>query len=122
MAQVSLVIHGKSYSIACDPGQEKRVQDLGRQVDARLREIAAAGAATTETHLMVLASLVMADEIQELRESVNGLNAQVRQPSKPSARQQQPERISVEEENEILSAIDHLAARIDTVAERLAKI
>lgn len=120
MAQVNLTIHGKSYSIACDPGQEKRVQDLGRQVDARMREIAAAGAATTEMHLMVLASLVMADEIQDLRENVNGLNAQMRQSARPSVRQQ--ERLSEEEESEILSAIDHLAARIDTVAERLAKI
>lgn len=118
MAQVNLAIHGKTYSIACDPGQEKRVQDLGKLVDARLREIASAGAATTEMHLMVLASLVMADEIQELRDSINALSQQ--QPrQKPSALK---ERISVEEENEILSAIDHLAARIDTVAERLAKI
>jgi hypothetical protein len=53
-----------------------------------------------------------------LRDSVNALSHQ--QPrQKPSAAK---ERISAEEENEILSAIDHLAARIDTVAERLAKI
>ena len=42
MAQVNVAIHGKVYGIACDDGQERRVQELAGYVDMRLREIAGA--------------------------------------------------------------------------------
>ena len=29
MAEVSLLINGKEYSLACDEGQEQRILDLG---------------------------------------------------------------------------------------------
>ena len=60
MAEVNLAIHGRSYGIACDDGQESRVMEVGRYVDARAREISQAGAAGNETHLMVLTALVLA--------------------------------------------------------------
>jgi cell division protein ZapA len=124
MAQVNLLIHGKPYSIACDEGQERRVQEIGKLVDARVREIAAAGAGTTEPHLLVLASLVMMDEIWELRETVNNMSRQAQLQAKP-VRDTAPAPegvITTDEEREILAAIDHLAARIDSVAERISKI
>jgi cell division protein ZapA len=123
MAQVNLTIHGKPYAIACDEGQERRVQEIGSLVDTRVREIAAAGAGTTEPHLLVLASLVMMDEIWELRETVNNMSQQAQLQAKPSRdTAPQAETVTSEEEQEILAAIDHLAARIDSVAERLSKI
>ena len=124
MAQVNVAIHGKSYAIACDAGQERRLQELGRLVDARVRDIAASGAGQTEPHLLVLASLVMADEIWELRESINTLNQRVRDQETELARPAvlDDPSLSAEEEKEILAAIDHLSARIDSVADRLAKM
>lgn len=108
MAEVSVAIHGKTYGIACDDGQEKRVQDLARYVDVRLREIAGAGAASNESHLLVLTALVMADEVFDMKS--NGGAAPV------------DERLSEDDEQMIVDAINHLAARIDSVADRLQKI
>lgn len=137
MAHVNLQIHGKSYGIACDEGQEARVADLGAYVDARLKDIAGSGAASTEAHLLVLTALVMADEIYELREALHraGIQAEEQQQQILAAqhaayRQQEAAPapaingtvISDDEENEILSTIDLLVARIDSVADRLTKI
>lgn len=128
MAETNLTIHGKSYGVACDDGQERRVAELGRYVDSRLREIAGAGAASTESHLLVLTGLVLADEIYELREALQGMERHINSLS-GTIRQQQHQlekagesAADPEEEEEILSAIDHLAARIDSVAARLMKI
>lgn len=120
MADVNLSIHGKTYNIACDVGQERRVGELGKYVDARLREIAAAGAASNEPHLLVLTSLVLADEIYELRDMV----AELRNRSPKVMREEVAveQRVSEDDELEILEAIEQLANRIDTVAERLQKI
>lgn len=111
MAEVSVAIHGKTYGIACDDGQERRVQELARYVDVRLREIAGAGAASNESHLLVLTALVMADEIFDMKQS---RGADVSVPGE--------ERLSEEDERLIVDAINHLAARIDSVADRLTKI
>lgn len=104
MGEVNLMINGRAYSITCDDGQEQRVNNLGLYVDSRVKEIAKAGAATNETHLLVLASLMLADEVYDLREGVapvaNGANQN-------------------EDEALVISAIDSLAERIDTIASRI---
>lgn len=110
MAQVNVAIHGKVYGIACDDGQERRVQELAGYVDMRLREIAGAGAATNESHLLVLTALVLADEIFDTKANMTA----------PVYAEE--DRFSEEDERVIVDAINHLAARIDSVAERLQKI
>jgi cell division protein ZapA len=114
MGEVVLSIQGKSYTIACDDGQEKRVAALGKYVDARLRDIAKVGAATSEAHLLVLTAIVLADEIDELREAISTI--------KPAKTRETPQRVTEEDEREIIEAINHLATRIDSVANRLQKI
>lgn len=121
MAEVSLNIHGKNYGVACDDGQEGRVVEVGRYVDSRARDIAAAGAAGNEMHLLVLTSLVLADEIKELQDFV--ANNNTRRPSAPTpppviVRQG----MSEEDEAGVASAIDQLASRIAAVADRLMEI
>ena len=122
MADVNLSIHGKTYNIACDAGQERRVAELGKYVDARLREIAAAGAASNEPHLLVLTGLVLADEIYELRDMVAELRNRSPKVIREEVAVEAEQRVSEEDEMEILAAIEQLANRIDTVAERLQKI
>lgn len=119
MGEVSLAIHGRNYGVACDDGQESRVSKLGVYVDRRLREIASAGAASNESHLLVLTAIVLADEIQELREMLQSAKANSNIRPAPQAQQQG---ISREEEEQIVEAIDHLASRINTVALRLQEI
>lgn len=110
MAQVNVAIHGKVYGIACDDGQERRVQELAGYVDMRLREIAGAGAATNESHLLVLTALVLADEIFDTKANM------------AAPAYAEDDRFSEDDERVIVDAINHLAARIDSVAERLQKI
>lgn len=119
MAEISININGRSYGIACDDGQERRVRELASYVDSRLREIARAGAATNESHLLVLTSIILADEIAEARSGIGQHAARHAPP------QQTPiSGISMTEEDEeaIVSAIDLLAARIDSIATSLQKM
>lgn len=112
MAEINVLINGRNYGIACDDGQEQRVLDLSRYVDARLKEIAKAGAATTESHLLVLTSLVLADEIFDLKDGM----VAVQRDSKAGIR------LSEQDEGDIVAIIDQLAARIDAIAGGLQKL
>ncbi len=113
MAEISITINGRNYGIACDDGQERRVQELARYVDFRLKEIARAGAASNESHLLVLTAIILADEIADMKSG--GI---------PAVKQQAAVgiRMSDEEEEAIVSAIDLLAARIDQIAGNLQKL
>lgn len=114
MSEVTLKINNRGYSLACDDGQEQRLVDLGHYVDSHLQDIAAAGAATNEAHLLVLTSLVLADEIFELRDTVAQLqDSMSRNVDAPSTGR------SEEEEALISEAIDHLASKIEHIAARI---
>ena len=107
MGEVNINISGRNYGISCQDGQEQRVNDLGQYVDTRMKEIAKAGAAANETHLLVLTTLMLADEIFDHRE--NGTSAS------PAP---QPE-ASNTNEAEVADAINTLATRIDQIAKRI---
>jgi cell division protein ZapA len=111
MAEVNLTINGRNYGIACDDGQEKRLRDLGYYVDQRLKEIAKAGAATNETHLMVLASLMLADEVFDLRDNLGAIDEQV-----------QVTQSLVRDDAAIADAINDLAGRVGEIADRIQKV
>lgn len=112
MAEVNITINGKQFGIACDDGQEQRVTDLANFVDGRLKEIASAGAGTNDSHLLVLTSIVMADELFDARDAASNGNAA------PLSGLQ----ITEADEGQIVSAIDQMSNRIDAIAGNLAKI
>ena len=130
MGEVSLAILGKAYAIACDAGQEARVLALGKYLDQRLRDIGKSGAATDAEHLLVLVSLMLADELHETHAELEDQRAVaaaapavVHAPAAPLVEYRDaPQRVSEEDEHDILEAINHLASRIDSVATRLQKI
>lgn len=112
MAEVSVSINNKQYTIACDEGQEQRVVDLAAHVDGRLQEIAAMGAGVTDAHLLVLNSIMMADELMDARDNAANAN------QAPLDGLQ----ITKEDEAAITSAIDQMAERINAIAGNLQKI
>lgn len=117
MAEISITINGRNYGIACDDGQEKRVRELASYVDARLREIARAGAASNESHLLVLTSIILADEIAEARSGLHQHSARAAAQAPISG-----VHMTEDDEEAIVSAIDLLAARIDSIAGHLQKM
>lgn len=66
MAQVALDINGRRYDIACDDGQEAHLRRLGQYIDRRVRELASSVGPVGEARLLVMACLLMADELYEL--------------------------------------------------------
>jgi cell division protein ZapA len=108
MAEVKINIHGRTYGISCENGQEARVAELGRVVDSRLKEIARAGAASNESHLLVLASLMIADEVFDLRDTVNKLKQRL-----------QSAEFNEEDDAMMAATIDLLADRIERIASRI---
>ena len=109
MAQVPVTINGRSYPITCDDGQEAHLARLGSYVDKRIGElVAAVGTGIGDTHLLVMVSLMIADELADIQADMDSLKA---------SNEGIAARLDAEE---ILGArIKKMALRIDGVAERL---
>ncbi len=67
MAQVTVKINGYAYTVGCDDGQEQHLQAMAAQVEKRIDSIKALGGNSGEARLLVLAALLMADELHDLR-------------------------------------------------------
>lgn len=113
MAEVSISINGRSYDIACDNGQEGRIVALASYVDQKVQQIARSGGAWNEAHLLVLASLVLADEVFEERELASARPAP-RHAAAPAA-----PAVNKEEEQILVSALSDLAKRIEGIAQKV---
>jgi cell division protein ZapA len=65
MAQVEVSINGRNYQIACDDGQEAHLVQLGEYVDRRVKELVTAVGQVGDSRLLVMVSLLIADELAE---------------------------------------------------------
>ncbi len=119
MAEVTLKINNRGYGLFCDEGQESRLEELAIYVDSRLQDIAKSGAATNESHLLVLTSLVLADEVYELRDELNMLQRQLQDARAGLPVHYDGNGMSAEEEAMITQAIDSLANKIEQIAKRI---
>ena len=65
MAQVDVIINDRSYRIACDDGQDGHVTELARYLDGRVQELVSSVGQVGDARLLVMASLLIADELSE---------------------------------------------------------
>ena len=65
MASVNVTINGRSYQIACDDGQEAHLKRLGNYIDKRIAELVASVGQIGDARLLVMASLLIADEMSD---------------------------------------------------------
>ena len=64
MSNITLQIGGRSYIVACAPGEEAHVAGLGRLIDEKVLSI---GTGHNEVRQLLFAALILADELHEAR-------------------------------------------------------
>lgn len=67
MAQVTISVNGRPYTVGCEDGQEGHVAELADVLDGHVGEVAREVGQLGETRLLVMGALMMADELAELR-------------------------------------------------------
>mgnify|MGYP001178329919 CR=1 FL=1 len=104
MAQVTVKINGRDFALSCDDGQEARIRRLAQIVDARASEFAGTLGQVGETRLMLLAALVLADELAEATDALQRAQSAAPAPAEASGAAAQ--------------SIRDIARRIEAVAAR----
>ena len=117
MAQVSVSIGGRSYRLACNPGEEDHLEALARRVDEQIREMRASFGEIGDQRLTVMAALKIADEVAEAQKLAGeaGRLADEALQSERAARQAAEARAEG-----LARAIDEMSVRIETLAATLS--
>ena len=71
MVQVTVQINGRNYEIACDKGQEQHLKLLAEHVNELVDGLVANLGQVGDTRLLVMASLLLADELAEVYAEVD---------------------------------------------------
>lgn len=67
MAQVTVQVNGKPYSVGCEDGQERHLADLARLFDEQVRQVSQDVGNLGETRLFLMGALLLADELADLK-------------------------------------------------------
>ena len=112
MGQVSVALNGRTYRLECSEGEESHLIELaeylGSHVDTMRRKFGQVG----DDRLILMASLVMGDELWELRGQIEEL--------KTSLAQARRDRSAAEESVRMLQ--DELAERMSVTADRIERL
>lgn len=73
MAQVTIQVNSRAYTVACDDGEEEHLKSLAREIDHRVAELARSVGQVGDARLLLMASLILADEMTERAETADGL-------------------------------------------------
>jgi cell division protein ZapA len=70
MGQVVVKVNGRDFALNCADGQEARIRRLAQYVDAKIGEFAKNLGQIGEARLILLAALVIADELSDANEAL----------------------------------------------------
>jgi len=67
MAQVTIEINGRPYTVGCEDGQEGHLTELARLFDRQVRQVGQEVGQLGETRLFLMGALLLADELSDMR-------------------------------------------------------
>ena len=108
MGQVTVPVNGRSFTITCDDGQEPRIRRLAQYVDAKVAEVVSSIGQVGEARLLLLAALVIADELSDANDVLHERN-----------RARAADAKEVADTDAAANGIQGMAKRVEAIAERL---
>lgn len=107
MAEVQITVNGRVYHMACDDGQEEHLLSLADYVSGRVAELAENMGQVGDARLLVMASILIADELSDLRAEFDELREHT------EARLTQSENMVAERLNSLAERLEAVASEVD---------
>jgi cell division protein ZapA len=123
MGQVVVKVNGRDFALSCPDGQEPRIRRLAQYVDAKIGEFVGTVGQVGDARLLLLAALVITDELSDANEALQQERSRTRGPGGPGGGAagglggESPEATKAIEA--AASGIRSVAQRIESIAARI---
>lgn len=116
MPQVTVGIGGRSYRLACNPGEEAHLEQLALTLDRKIQEMRQAFGEIGDQRLAIMAALTIADDAAELRRRAA---AETERADAAEQEAREARRQAEKIEDAVTDALNEMAARVETFAAAL---
>lgn len=113
MAQVEVTVNGREYLVACEDGEEEHLLELADYLNRSVMELVQSIGQVGEARLMLMAGLLIADELFDSRNSIARLESDV------ASTKSAGDKAAGEVVKAANTVIDRMASRLDNIADRL---
>lgn len=120
MAQVNIRINGRTYEVNCENGQEQHVQRLANSLANAVAELVKQVGQVGDARLLVMAGLVMADEMVEQKAELAAAKARIEVLEKQGLEKDRARAAAEEAAQTSLRRAEALSNRLDGIARRLS--
>jgi cell division protein ZapA len=116
MAQVTVMIDGKAYRMACEEGQEDHLTELADRFDRYVGHLKGQFGEIGDLRITVMAGIMIMDELSEMTRKLGLIEAEV-----TSLKSNRDGALETQERNEqqVVSALGELASRLDGLTAKL---
>lgn len=118
MATINVPIYGREYPIACDDGQETHLIRLGQVVSERMRTLAQQMGRAPEQMMLIYASLMLADELEDARKEAARLRNEIKMIAKEGKIPVDNTKLE-EMELAMAASMEQIAVKLDQLAVQL---
>ena len=120
MGQVRITLNGRGYDIACEDGQEEHVMRLANAMSERVNQLVAANGQVGEARLLLMAGLLMADDLHSERAKAAATVATSTAPAAEADSTSGSNNDSVQQAYEYVADVfEQLSDRLEVVADTL---
>jgi cell division protein ZapA len=85
MAQVTVRINGYAYTVGCQDGEEQHLLSMANEVERRIESIKAVAGQSGEARMLVMAALLIADDLYEMDKQLKETRKQADAAAKAAA-------------------------------------
>ncbi len=121
MPQVTVEVNGRAYRLSCGEGEQEHVMSLSRKIDRHSNTIDLNKSPANEGRNMLLAALMVADELHEKEQKVEELEQEIAALKAGGAGGAPDERIA-EMEVAVAEMLDRAATQIEIVTEEIEAV
>jgi cell division protein ZapA len=101
-------VNGRRHQVQCGDGEEPRLRRLAAYIDSCASKLVQQHGQLSDAKVLLLTSLLVADELSDAYEEIKRLRGQLNEHSKRA-------------EQEAAQALDRVAVRLEQLAEALEK-
>ena len=116
MAQVVVTIAGRTYRMACDDGEEARLEHLARDFDARIAGLRTSFGEIGDQRIIVMAALTLADELAEAQRRIADLESRI---GDVEGATRSREAQSAQKQDRVVAALGEAAQKIERIAQKM---